>query len=83
METLETFSILGGIMIAHPPCTYICNGGSNWLNRDHLKWREGYLVRFLMELVTHPKIAIENPIGVMVPMQETRSTVHPICLGMR
>ncbi len=20
------------LMIAHPPCTYICNGGNNWLN---------------------------------------------------
>ena len=42
------------LMIAHPPCTYLCNGGNNWLNRrPDLKWRENREIAcsFFLELV--------------------------------
>jgi len=54
------------LIIAHPPCTYLCNGGANWLNRDP-KWRpeREKAFDFFMKLMNSdiPKIAIENPIG--------------------
>lgn len=54
------------LMIAHPPCTYLCNGGANWLNRDP-KWRpeREKAYEFFMKLMESniEKIAIENPIG--------------------
>jgi len=58
------------LMIAFPPCKYICNGGNNWLNRrPDLAWRENRIkgADFFLKLATAwiPKIAIENPIGCM------------------
>lgn len=53
------------LMIAHPPCTYLCSSGARW-------WKERPLVqkaaiKFFMDLVEVdiPRIAIENPIGIM------------------
>lgn len=56
------------LMIAHPPCTYLCSSGLHWNKR-----REGRaekteealeFIRFLMEAPIE-KIAIENPIGII------------------
>lgn len=56
------------LMIGFPPCTYLCNGGANWLNRKP-EWRPNRekAVEFFMELINAPikKIAVENPIGHM------------------
>jgi len=75
------------LMIAFPPCKYICNGGNNWLNRrPDLKWRENRILgaEFFMRLVTAwiPKIAIENPIGSMSTMyRKPDQIIHPYHFG--
>ena len=53
------------LMIAHPPCTYLCNSGVSWLHRIEGRWdqmREG--AEFFKALLNAPipKICIENPI---------------------
>lgn len=57
------------MMVAHPPCTYLCNSGVRWLgkpdNRDLTRWKlmeEAAL--FFKTLVNSniEKIAVENPI---------------------
>ena len=53
------------MMIAHPPCTYLCNSGVRWLHERKGRWdkmKDG--VDFFRVLLTAPiyKIAIENPI---------------------
>lgn len=59
------------MMIAFPPCTFICNGAqSNITRRPHLNIlsrRENEGIPFFMKMVNAPieKVAIENPIGVM------------------
>lgn len=67
----DVFDIINNgfdMMIAFPPCTYLCNGGANWLNRRE-GWRENRekAVDFFMCLnnAQIDKIAIENPIGYM------------------
>ena len=56
------------MMIAHPPCTYLCNGGNNWLNRKP-EWRSRRIeaLDFVRTLLGAdiPKIALENPIGAI------------------
>ena len=75
------------MMIAHPPCTYLCNGGNNWLNRrPDLKWRENREIAlgFFMELVNAniDKIAIENPIGVIsTRYRKPDQIIHPWMFG--
>jgi len=59
------------LMIAHPPCTYLCNSGVRWLykngERDEGRWFELDHARdFFMELLEEypriKKICVENPI---------------------
>jgi len=54
------------LMIAHPPCTYLCSSGLHWNKRvpGRVAKTEDALdfVRFLMNAPIH-RIAIENPVG--------------------
>jgi len=56
------------LMIAHPPCTYLCSSGLHWnkrrperqaLTEDAIKFVEDLM------LAPIPRIAIENPIGCL------------------
>jgi hypothetical protein len=54
------------LMIAHPPCTYLCNSGVRWLHTQEGR-REKMIeaAKFFDKLLTWPgidKIAVENPI---------------------
>ena len=53
------------LMIAHPPCTYLCNSGVRWLHEKPGRWQamaDG--VAFFNRLweLPIPKMAIENPV---------------------
>lgn len=54
------------LMIAHPPCTYLCNSGLHWNKRVSGRQEQTEkaleFVRLLMDAPIN-KIAIENPIG--------------------
>jgi hypothetical protein len=63
-DVVEVLNRDWDMIIAHPPCTRLCNSGVMWLDRRDL-WedmREG--ARFFKQFLDHPckKIAIENPI---------------------
>lgn len=53
------------LMIAHPPCTYLCNSGVSWLYKEPERWKElidgAVFFRRLLK-ANIPKICIENPI---------------------
>lgn len=53
------------LMIAHPPCTYLCNSGVSWLHKDPERFGKmesgaNFFHRLLVSNI--PRIAIENPI---------------------
>jgi hypothetical protein len=53
------------LMIAHPPCTYLCNSGVRWLHTQPGRMeRMVEAARFFRELLNAdiPRLAIENPI---------------------
>ncbi len=53
------------MMIAHPPCTFLCNSGVRWLTGNPERWYNlGLATTFFNMLLSSniPKIAIENPI---------------------
>lgn len=55
------------LMIAHPPCTYLCCSGNRWMKyfgRDELREEALDFVWDLMQ-ASIPRIAIENPVGVI------------------
>jgi len=53
------------LMIAHPPCTFMCNSGVSWLHKDPKRWDE---LRYANEFFNYlwkseiKHICIENPI---------------------
>lgn len=53
------------LMIAFPPCTYLCVSGAKWFKTR--KDEQQKALDFISRLMTAPidKIAIENPIGVI------------------
>lgn len=53
------------MMIAHPPCTYLCNSGSRWLHEQSDRWNKlQEATDFFYHLWMAPieKICIENPV---------------------
>lgn len=65
------FDILGqrwDLMIAHPPCTYLCSSGLFWnKKRPERQQLTEKAIEFVQKLMSAdiPKIALENPIGCL------------------
>lgn len=79
------------LIIAHPPCTYLCITGNRWFNverygdkaRQRMRDRE-QAIRFFMDIINAPcdHIAVENPIGVMSTVfQKPTQIIHPWQFG--
>jgi len=53
------------LLIAHPPCTYLCNSGVSWLKKDESRWQKlddaAEFFRLFLEAPI-PKICVENPV---------------------
>ena len=73
------------LMIAHPPCTYLCSSGLHWNKRrpERAKQTEEAIafVKMLMDAPI-PHIAIENPIGCLsTRVRKPEQTVQPWQFG--
>jgi hypothetical protein len=55
------------MIIAFPPCTHLASSGARWFKEKQADGRQQQGIDFFMSFVTanSPKIAIENPIGIM------------------
>ncbi len=53
------------MMIAHPPCTYLCSSGARWWAGRQTE--QAQAIEFFLNLwhSNIPIIAIENPVGIM------------------
>lgn len=63
-DALEILSDGWDLMIAHPPCTRLCNSGVCWLNKRNLwgEMRQGAEFFHKIMNANIPRIAVENPI---------------------
>lgn len=73
------------LMVAHPPCTYLCSSGLHWNGRvpgRSEKTEEALLfVRALLDAPV-PRIAIENPIGcISTRIRKPDQTIQPWQFG--
>lgn len=55
------------IMIAFPPCTHLACSGAAWFEQKRKDGRQQEGINFFMEFTKTniPKVAIENPVGIM------------------
>lgn len=69
------------LLIAHPPCTYLCNGGLHWRLKDSSRYAKQAealdFVRYLMGL-SIPHKCIENPRGIIgSEIRKHDQRIHP------
>ncbi len=64
-DVLQMIGHTWDMMIAFPPCTHLCVSGARWFKEKEEEQKKAF--HFFMALATAPipKIAIENPIGIM------------------
>lgn len=55
------------LIIAFPPCTHLASSGAAWFEAKRADGRQQEAIDFFMALAASdcPKIAIENPVGIM------------------
>jgi len=73
------------LMIAHPPCTYLCSSGLHWNKRrpERAEQTEAALA-FVQVLLDAPikRIALENPIGcISTRIRKPDQTIQPWQFG--
>ena len=73
------------LMIAHPPCTYLCSSGLHWNKRvpgrQALTDEALEFVRLLLDAPV-PRIALENPIGcISTQIRRPDQTIQPWQFG--
>lgn len=85
------------LIIAHPPCTYLCNSGVRWLKDNPERWNQMLNARdFFMLFYNHPckKICIENPIPhkytglpeytqIIQPFEHGHTEMKSTCLWLK
>lgn len=66
-DVLEQLDKGWDMMIAFPECTHLAVSGARWFEQKRKDGRQQKAIDFFMVLVNAPipKIAIENPIGIM------------------
>ncbi len=73
------------LLIAHPPCTYLCSSGLHWNTKDPVRASKTaaalLFVRDLLEAPI-PRIALENPIGrIGTTIRPADQTIQPYEFG--
>ena len=72
------------LMIAHPPCTYLCNSGARWWAQRQPE-QQAALV-FVQALLDAPiaRIALENPPGrICTAIRPYSQVIHPGNMGKK
>jgi len=72
------------MMIAFPPCTHLSSSGARWFKEKQEDGRQQSAIDFFMYLANQPipKIAIENPIGIMsTHYRKPDQIIHPWQFG--
>ena len=75
------------LVIAHPPCTYLCNSGVRWLHEQPGRWEKMVeAAKFMKALMEYgDKSAVENPIPHKYAVREIGrkydQIIHPWQFG--
>jgi hypothetical protein len=84
----DVFDVIGDgwdLMIAHPPCTYLCSMGVWWNKKRPERWPLTHAAADFVRRLYHssiPQIAIENPVGwLSTNWQRPAQIIHPWQFG--
>ena len=67
VDATELLKMQWDMIIAFPPCTHLAVSGARYFEQKKKDGRQGKAIEFFMKFANAdcPKIAIENPIGIM------------------
>lgn len=84
----DVFDVIGDgwdLIIAHPPCTYLCSSGLHWNTRQPERGQKTVdALAFVQALMDAPiaRIAIENPIGrIGTAIRKADQVIQPYQFG--
>lgn len=86
-DVLEILDDGWDLMIAFPPCTYLCVSGIRWIGHPKHPNRQQYqneAVKFFMDLIDAdiPKKVTENPVGIMsTKYRKPNQIIRPSMFG--
>lgn len=83
-DVIEQLTKGWDMMIAFPPCTHLAVSGAAWFEQKRKDGRQQQGIDFFMQIVNAPipKIAIENPIGIMSKIyRKPDQVIHPYYFG--
>jgi len=70
------------LMIAHPPCTHLARSGARWFKDKVTEQQEAIAFVLALGNANIPRIAIENPIGVLSSrFRKPDQIIHPWMFG--
>lgn len=71
------------ILIAHPPCTYLCSSGARWWGNLHTFEQQEAGIDFFRRfmLCNIERICIENPVGIVSRLCKPTQYVQPYQFG--
>lgn len=72
------------LMIAHPPCTYLCKAQLYMCEDPARKKKQGEAIEFAKKLLWSkiPRVAIENPAGILANvLKPADQFIHPYMFG--
>jgi hypothetical protein len=81
-NVLDILSDGWDMMIAFPPCTYLCSSGARWW-KDR-QYEQGFALLFVRCLMNAPieRICIENPVGIIsTKIGAPDQIIHPWWFG--
>lgn len=81
-DVFEVLDMPWDLMIAFPPCTYLCISGARWW--ADRKREQSQAIRFVKRLLNAPipRIALENPIGILsTAIRKPEQIIHPWQFG--
>lgn len=83
-DVLEIIEEGWDMMIAFPPCTHLAISGAKHFEKKRADGRQQQGVDFFMKMINAPipKIAVENPIGIMSSLyRKPDQIIHPYHFG--
>jgi len=83
-DVLEVIKMGWDAMIAFPPCTHLAVSGAAWFDLKKKDGRQKAGIDFFMAMINAPipRIAVENPIGIMSKLyRKPDQIIHPYYFG--
>ena len=84
-DAFDLMGVFWDLMIAHPPCTYLCSSGLHWNKRQpEREQKTADALTFVQALMNTgiPRIAIENPIGrIGTAIRKADQIIQPYQFG--